>query len=885
VSPEDAPAAAEAYLTLAWTYLQRGGDEWGRAQYFLKFAASADPTVVRGPLHAELVDEARRQEEAARKRDEPKDLYSLLGVAKDATLREIKRAYRALALKWHPDKWRQIRRKGTEEAQASGEGHVGPDGAEIPGETEAAPTDNRGFTFEQFNEMFISIAEAYDVLGNPEKRALYDEGLDPRSGHGKQRYEQRRWESENGRRRGQRRDSSGHSQRASGSGDRGFAQSESDARRDERRRRRAKPERFHHEYDEEAYRRGGWQEAWRRSSRTGRRERVRVNVDRLEERRRPKAGNTCPRAHFCIQRRLQPKPRAPARVKLGKRNGFPVGGSASVDSAQPRGVRVEIEFTRPRTGGPVPTVFFAVEGIPESTEARCAAFTTSVPQEGGRGWIVVEGLAPGTRYSDMSVLACSTPVPKRSAAPLPGFTQNEGSARHSRSPDAPTLNSSRSRPRDGAQGENMCMHFDVQECSMPVKLPPFVTRARPLSGNVNDGTLDGGGWELVRRVAPPEGAQQDGLTREGVEFAASPLGLGIKLGGEGRRQIVVSSVRGGSHAAQAGVHEGWILVTVAGRPLDGVGFDEVRGMLSRASFPLRLVFLRPAPAVRWHPARDNLRGNAPAFGRGLMGGAAASAGAAAAAEAARTNARVEVPFLDPLSTESFSLNWEGAPWTEVLLATGDGERFIIVRRNLLEASGCLEPGGRRADHEPAIRLRAEASHERPFPHPITCRRTADAAGDHRGPFLSIDESTEDEDGEEVPGIETLYGEGGARARSAVELRLFIRHGGFNVWLRNETTDADVDSNGENEPADTHKPRTFASPFAPQNCVWQKHWQRWGPCSKECGGGLQERRKRLRRPARFGGQCDEADTSGEWVQRQRCNAQPCAPGMGKEEVLW
>jgi len=81
-----------------------------------------------------------------------KDLYKILGLTKSATLDDIKKAYKKLALKYHPDK-----NKST--------------GAE---------------------EKFKEIAEAYEVLSDPKKREKYDNfgedafktGFDPSSGGG-----------------------------------------------------------------------------------------------------------------------------------------------------------------------------------------------------------------------------------------------------------------------------------------------------------------------------------------------------------------------------------------------------------------------------------------------------------------------------------------------------------------------------------------------------------------------------------------------------------------------------------------------------------------------------------------------------------------------------
>lgn len=80
---------------------------------------------------------------------EKRDYYEVLGVSKDASENDIKKAYRKAAMKYHPD-----RNPGNKEAE----------------------------------EKFKEVNEAYAVLSDKDKRAKYDQfghaGVDPNFGAG-----------------------------------------------------------------------------------------------------------------------------------------------------------------------------------------------------------------------------------------------------------------------------------------------------------------------------------------------------------------------------------------------------------------------------------------------------------------------------------------------------------------------------------------------------------------------------------------------------------------------------------------------------------------------------------------------------------------------------
>lgn len=108
-------------------------EDWEGAVEDLKSAAQRSPQDMN-------IREALMRAEKSLKLSKRKDWYKILGVSKTAPVSEIKRAYKKLALQWHPDK----------------------------------NVDNR----EEAEAQFREIAAAYEVLGDEEKRTRYDRGED-----------------------------------------------------------------------------------------------------------------------------------------------------------------------------------------------------------------------------------------------------------------------------------------------------------------------------------------------------------------------------------------------------------------------------------------------------------------------------------------------------------------------------------------------------------------------------------------------------------------------------------------------------------------------------------------------------------------------------------
>ena len=84
-------------------------------------------------------------EEATEKLKQAKhvDYYEILGVSKQASISEIKEAYRSMVRKWHPDRYPDKEQKKKAEA------------------------------------MMKKINTAYEILTDPQRRRMYDQGIDP----------------------------------------------------------------------------------------------------------------------------------------------------------------------------------------------------------------------------------------------------------------------------------------------------------------------------------------------------------------------------------------------------------------------------------------------------------------------------------------------------------------------------------------------------------------------------------------------------------------------------------------------------------------------------------------------------------------------------------
>ena len=87
------------------------------------------------------IDQKMHEAQQLLEQSKKKNYYKILGVKRSASMREIKKAYRNLALKYHPDKVKKEEKKEAE-------------------------------------KVFRDVAESYAILTNKELREKYDRGED-----------------------------------------------------------------------------------------------------------------------------------------------------------------------------------------------------------------------------------------------------------------------------------------------------------------------------------------------------------------------------------------------------------------------------------------------------------------------------------------------------------------------------------------------------------------------------------------------------------------------------------------------------------------------------------------------------------------------------------
>ncbi|RKP26785.1 hypothetical protein SYNPS1DRAFT_13691 [Syncephalis pseudoplumigaleata] len=134
------PDNVDAYIARGDMYLQKEQPD----EAMDDFNAVKDKTDGGDHRIRERISRTSRLQAKASRRD----YYKILGVPRDASKREIKKAYRKLAQEWHPDTYR----------------------GDLPAEKVEA----------KMSELNI----AYAVLSDDDKRAQFDQGVDPEDPHG-----------------------------------------------------------------------------------------------------------------------------------------------------------------------------------------------------------------------------------------------------------------------------------------------------------------------------------------------------------------------------------------------------------------------------------------------------------------------------------------------------------------------------------------------------------------------------------------------------------------------------------------------------------------------------------------------------------------------------
>ncbi|CRG94930.1 DnaJ protein, putative [Plasmodium gallinaceum] len=111
------------------------------------------------------------------KNDKKLSLYDILGIEKNATIKEIAKAYRILALIYHPDKFlansKKLNNEGKEQKKQAEKEKKGK--KKEKDDKSLNSNDNEELTLEKCKEMFLQIQRAYEILRDPDKRKNYDE--------------------------------------------------------------------------------------------------------------------------------------------------------------------------------------------------------------------------------------------------------------------------------------------------------------------------------------------------------------------------------------------------------------------------------------------------------------------------------------------------------------------------------------------------------------------------------------------------------------------------------------------------------------------------------------------------------------------------------------